>query len=110
MREELYDPDCFACERAQQDQLELEQVVDDLATLVLRLVRDLRKAAPDNELTAKALDYLKRKALTGSPLREFDGEGSKPGDAVMTVEQAVTVLRQHNAWRRGRGSAAGRSR
>lgn len=48
---------------------ELERVTDDLAALVRKLVRSLRKTAPDNELADKALDYLKRKGLQGSPLR-----------------------------------------
>lgn len=69
MNEEIYDPDCGACERAQQDYAELERVTDDLAALVRQLVRSLRKTAPDNELADKALDYLKRKGLQGSPLR-----------------------------------------
>lgn len=47
-----------------------ETIVDDLAQLVTRLVRQLRKANPDNELSEKALDYLKRKELYRSPLRE----------------------------------------
>lgn len=70
MNEEIYDPDCGACERAQQDYAELERVTDDLAALVRQLVRSLRKAAPDNELADKALDYLKRKGLQGSTLRQ----------------------------------------
>ena len=73
MNEEIYDPDCGACERAQQDYAELERVTDDLAALVRQLVRSLRKAAPDNELADKALDYLKRKGLQGSPLRHNAG-------------------------------------
>ena len=47
-----------------------EKVVDELAQLVKQLVQSLRKATPDAELPAKALDYLKRKELCGSPLRE----------------------------------------
>ncbi|MFC4927808.1 hypothetical protein [Delftia deserti] len=43
--------------------------VDDLAQLVKQLVRALRKAAPGNDLADKALDYLKRQGLQGSPLR-----------------------------------------
>lgn len=43
--------------------------VDDLSALVRQLVQHLRKAAPDNDLAGKALDYLKRKGLQGSPLR-----------------------------------------
>ena len=47
-----------------------ETIVDDLAQLVMRLVHQLRKAEPDNELPDKALDYLKRNGLTGSILRD----------------------------------------
>ncbi|KFE50125.1 hypothetical protein [Pseudomonas syringae] len=43
--------------------------VDDLSALVRQLVHRLRKAAPDNDLPGKAMDYLKRKGLQGSPLR-----------------------------------------
>lgn len=43
---------------------------DELAALVRRLAHSLRKAAPDNELPDKALDYLKRNGLTGSILRD----------------------------------------
>ena len=43
--------------------------VDDLAQLVKQLVRALRKALPGNDLADKALDYLKRQGLQGSPLR-----------------------------------------
>lgn len=45
-----------------------EPTVGDLAALVARLVRALRKAAPGHELAEKAADYLKRKRLL-SPLR-----------------------------------------
>lgn len=72
MDEELYDPDCSACERAQEDYAALERVADDLSALVQRLARALRKAAPDNDLPEKALDYLRRKNLQGSPLRDAD--------------------------------------
>jgi hypothetical protein len=71
MNEELYDPECRACELAQHDYAELEQVTDDLAAWVRRLAQSLRKAAPDNELPSKALDYLNRKGLKSSPLREL---------------------------------------
>lgn len=47
-----------------------ETIVDDLAQLVMRLVHQLRKAEPDNELSDKALDYLKLNGLTGSILRD----------------------------------------
>ena len=78
MDEELYDPECSACERAQKDYADLERVTDDLAALVRRLARSLRKAAPDHDLPSKALDYLARNGLQGSPLRD--------GDAVHNVE------------------------
>lgn len=44
-------------------------VVDDLATLVSRLVRALKKLNPDHYLAVAALGYLKRHGLEGSPLR-----------------------------------------
>jgi hypothetical protein len=47
-----------------------DAVVDDLRMLVQRLVHALNKASPDNDLGAKALDYLVRKGLTGSILRD----------------------------------------
>lgn len=43
--------------------------VDDLVALVGRLVRSLRKAAPGNALADGAMDYLRRKGLSPSPLR-----------------------------------------
>ena len=42
----------------------------DLAMLVARLARKLRKAAPADELPAQALDYLNRNGLKGSQLRK----------------------------------------
>lgn len=51
-------------------------VVDDLRTLVARLAQSLRKAAPGNELAEKAVDYLRRHGLQGSPLR--DGAPAAP--------------------------------
>lgn len=47
-----------------------KRVLDDLAQLVARLARTLRKAAPDNELAVLALDYLINENLCGSPLRD----------------------------------------
>jgi hypothetical protein len=46
-----------------------DALVDDLSTLVVRLVRALRKASPDSDLPVKALDYLYRKDLSPSVLR-----------------------------------------
>lgn len=44
-------------------------LVDDLAMLVRQLVHSLRKHSPDNTTAARAVDYLKRHELQGSPLR-----------------------------------------
>jgi hypothetical protein len=63
-------PECQDCKEAAKDYEELEKVVDDLAQLVRRLARSLRKTAPDNGLSEKALGYLKRKELLGSPVRK----------------------------------------
>ena len=38
-------------------------IVDDLATLVRRLVRELKNVAPDNKLPGAALGYLRRAGL-----------------------------------------------
>lgn len=46
-----------------------ERQVEELAMLVRKLVQQLRKASPGNESAEKALDYLKRKGLTGRVLR-----------------------------------------
>ena len=51
-------------------------MVGDLAMLVMRLARKLRKAAPADELPAQALDYLNRNGLKGSPLREVGAGGA----------------------------------
>lgn len=59
--------------------LELSQVTQattakegDLAMLVRRLVNRVWKYNPQDEVAAKAFDYLERKGLTGSPLREVE--------------------------------------
>ena len=52
-----------------------QQSVDiaELAMLVARLALSLRKAAPANELSEKAMDYLKRHGLQGRVLRADNG-------------------------------------
>lgn len=71
---------------------ERDNLVDDLAALVRRLVHSLSKAAPDNTLPAKAVDYLQRKGLQGSPLRD----GSvKLDDVEKSVRFAGMVLAAH---------------
>lgn len=59
------------------DKDELNRVVDDLSALVRQLAHRLGKAAPDSDLPSKALDYLKRNGLQGSPLRSTEGQRSK---------------------------------
>jgi hypothetical protein len=48
----------------------LRSDVGELAMLVKRLAQSLLKAAPEHDLPSKALDYLRRARLCGSPLRE----------------------------------------
>ena len=43
--------------------------VDDMAMMIRRLVRALQKANPESDLAKRAMDYLKRHGLEGSPLR-----------------------------------------
>jgi hypothetical protein len=54
--------------RAENEKLKTE--VEEFAVLTSILARQLKKAAPDNELPGKCADYLKRKGRQGSPLRE----------------------------------------
>jgi len=63
-------PECQCCKEAAKDYEELEKVVDDLALLVKQLAHALKKDRPDKVLPDRAMDYLKRKELLGSPLRE----------------------------------------
>lgn len=51
---------------------EARRQVDDLALLVGRLVRALRKASPESELPDLAADYMRRNGLV-TPLREGEG-------------------------------------
>jgi hypothetical protein len=46
--------------------------MDDMRMLIERLAHSLRKAAPGNDLSDQAMDYLKRMGLVGSPLRNGD--------------------------------------
>ena len=65
-------------------------MVGDLAMLVARLARKLRKAAPADGLPAQALDYLNRNGLKGSPLREV-GAGETAVTRDMT-NAAIDVM------------------
>lgn len=46
------------------------QDVQDMAALIRRLSASLKQAQPDSDLASRAVDYLKRKGLQGSVLRE----------------------------------------
>lgn len=68
----------------------------DLAMLTKRLAQALRKAAPDNELPAQALDYMSRARIDGSPYRKVGaGETAPEGHnkEVSGAEQASPAER-----------------
>lgn len=44
--------------------------VDELAMLIKRLAHQLQKTPLNNDLAGKAMDYLKRENLIGSPMRD----------------------------------------
>jgi hypothetical protein len=48
---------------------------DDMAMMIRKLARRLKKTAPDSDLPARAMDYLRRHGLEGSPLREEQQRG-----------------------------------
>lgn len=52
--------------------------IADLAMLVGRLVHQLGKHEPDNPVLQKAMDYLRRKDLAGSVLREIEKKTEVP--------------------------------
>ena len=64
----------------------------DLAMLTKRLAQALRKAAPDNELPAQALDYMSRTRIDGSPYRKVGaGETAAVTRAMLTAAHGVTL-------------------
>ena len=46
--------------------------IADLVMLVARLIHQVRKHEPDNDVAEKAMDYLRRKDLVGAVLREIE--------------------------------------
>jgi len=68
----------------------LQTEVDELAVLVSRLARMLKKVAPNEDLYDKATDYLKRTGRIGSPLREV-GAGETAVTRGMT-NAAIDVM------------------
>lgn len=67
-------------------------VVDDMAALVKQLVQALRKAAPNHALPAKALDYLRRQDLLGSPLRVAPATPALSHEYVPLPPKAITAV------------------
>ena len=63
----------------------------DLAMLTKRLAQALRKAAPDNELPAQALDYMRRTRIDGSPYRKVGaGETAVQGDMLLPANASFS--------------------
>ena len=77
--------------RAKNDKLQTE--VDELAVLVSRLARMLKKVAPNEDLYDKATDYLKRTGRIGSPLREV-GAGETAVTRGMTNATIDVMLKK----------------
>lgn len=71
-----YVTDERAAEMVAEETAELRAQLDEMAMLIRRLVHSLRIAKPDSELPAQALDYLSRKGLQGTPLRESSDKSS----------------------------------
>lgn len=63
------DDDGSAIEGLAQELRQKAECVDDCAHLIRKLVHCRRQLATDDGLAEKALDYLKRNGLQGSPLR-----------------------------------------
>lgn len=66
------------------------QNVCDLSVLVVRFIRRVQKGLPLAELAVQADDFLKRKGLYGSPLRERD-RNPKGGNLLGSVEDESPV-------------------
>lgn len=62
--------------------------VDDLRATIIKLARALRKAAPDHNLPAQALDYLNRVGLGMNPLRAPMQAPAAPASTQHTPEPA----------------------
>ena len=71
-------------------------MVDDLAMLVRLLVHSIRKHSPDNETARKAMDYLRRHELQGSPLRTTI---LSPAPDAASVQPSASPLPERNTQR-----------
>ncbi|AMW64508.1 hypothetical protein QIT80_gp48 (endogenous virus) [Pseudomonas phage phiAH14a] len=80
--QEIYSLSCALAQRTGEVR-ELAAIVDDLCALTKQFAQSLRKAAPGNDLPEKALDYLRRKGLQGSPMRNRVAAADTPVDAAI---------------------------
>lgn len=78
--------------------------VEDLAALVRKLVHSLNIAKPGSDLAKRAVEYLRRKGLQGSPLREQAQAVAIPAGFVLVPVMATeamhraaikTIIRSH---------------
>jgi hypothetical protein len=69
---QLLDEVCDEADAAPVSVAEPVASMADMRMLIQRLAHSLRRAAPDNALAYQAMDYLKRMAPVGSPLRDGD--------------------------------------
>ena len=73
---------------------EQKQLADDLVYLISRLVQALRKASPDHDLARLSTDYLKRKGLCGSPLREQLAAAERENSALLSLNKDLLTINQ----------------
>jgi hypothetical protein len=65
--------------------------LDEMTSLVFKLVRALKAADADGALQEKAVDYLKRKGLVRGPFRQDLAAADGPGDAPPSDWKLVPV-------------------
>lgn len=73
-----------------------QPTIADLAMLVSRLVQQVRKHDPTNDVAEKAMDYLRRKDLTGSILRETTPSLSGEGLEYIMSEELFNEIARRN--------------
>lgn len=69
--------------------------INDLSTLVAQMVHALRKCSPGRALADRAMDYLHRHGLNGSPLRdarESEGAGPAQFSSIQDTDGLRTLL------------------
>lgn len=70
--------------------------IADLAMLVRRLVQQITKHEPENDVAEKAMEYLQRKDLIGSIVRETTSSASGEGLEYITSEELFNELARRN--------------